>query len=171
MNDIKYWKRFYKTHKKDKPSSFAKFCLPFLKGEVTELGSGNGRDANFFKSKGLSVYAIDEAIGISAEEWIRYNESDDYIYTRFFWHAIDRKVQLDILKWTKRFLFIEARTTEDRKTKKVFKNHNRNYVDVAQLVKDLKDNNFEIEYLKEGRGLAPYKKEDPHIIRVIARKR
>ena len=102
-------------------------------------------------------------------KYIKENKSPKYVYTRFFWHAIERKLQLEILKWVSDYILIEARTTED--TPVLYTNHDRNFVNVAQLVKDLKDNEFEIVYLHEGRGLSRYKNEDPHLVRCVAYKK
>lgn len=174
MND-NYWKRFYVKHKKDKPSDFARFCAPVLAGFVLELGCGNGRDVNFFNKLGKPAIGVDPAfesyciLSQDVNDFIKENVCPPQVYTRMFWHAIDRKTQLNILKWiTAGRLFIEARTTKDKDLKKIYSNHKRNYVDVAQLVRDLKDNGFNIEYLTEGHGLAKFKTEDPHIVRVIA---
>jgi hypothetical protein len=79
-------------------------------------------------------------------------------------------LQLSILKWVTGYLYIEARTTDDLKTPKVFAKHERNFVNVAELVADLKKENFQIIKLEEGRGFSKFKGEDPHLVRVIAKK-
>lgn len=165
-----YWIKYYKKHKMKEPSSFARFVKPWVEGLLVDLGCGDGRDLDYFDHNGIICFGADQVKGSPIEDLIKYTTSPSYVYARFLWHAIDRKLQLAILKWTKHYIFIEARTTEDKDTKKIFKYHKRNYVNVSQIVKDLKDNGFEIEYLKEGRGLAVYKTEDPHIIRIIAKK-
>jgi hypothetical protein len=55
-----YWKKFYSKKHKFKPSSFAKFCLPYIKknGYLTELGCGNGRDVDFFLKKGIDAQEL-----------------------------------------------------------------------------------------------------------------
>jgi hypothetical protein len=63
---------------------------------------------------------------------------------------------------------IEARTTEDKKRNHIY-THKRNYVNVPQLVQDLKDNGFQIIRLEEGE-FSPFKNENPHLVRVIAKK-
>jgi len=168
------WETFYKNHKFKEPSSFAKFCEPLL-NNVVELGCGEGRDIRYFISKGINAVGVDPAFGgdyvlkQTAEKHIKETESPYCVYTRFFWHAIPRRTQLKILKWAKGFLFIEARTTQD-KPKNIYGAHKRYLVDVPQLVKDLKSNNFQILHLEEGIGFAKHKSEDPHIVRVIASK-
>lgn len=166
-----YWKKFYKKHKKQKETSFARFVLPFLDSEVIDLGCGTGRDWHYFVENGIIADGIDLATtGEDLMTYIRLNDSPQAVYTRFLWHAINRKEQLAILKWAREFLFIEARTTEDIKTKKIFGKHKRNYVNVPQIVRDLKRYGFQIRWMAEGRGYAKYKNEDPHIIRIVAKK-
>jgi hypothetical protein len=170
----KYWDNFYKTNKFKEPSNFAKFCEPLL-DNVVELGCGEGRDLNYFLKQGINAIGVDQSfegdyiLKRDVEEHIKKVKSPDCVYTRFFWHSIPHKTQLKILKWVKGFLFIEARTTQD-KPKDLYGSHKRYLVNVPQLVKDLKSNNFQIVYLQEGIGFAKHKNEDPHIIRVIASK-
>ena len=64
--DKKYWNAYYEIKKQiDYPSSFANFCFDkeYLKKDmnVVEIGCGDGRDAKFFASKGISVHAIDQS--------------------------------------------------------------------------------------------------------------
>ncbi len=173
MNE-KYWKRFYAT--KDESlntySSFARYIHPYIKGAMIELGCGNGRDTKFFKRTLVTpVVGIDKVNDIDVTDYIKTGACKfDYVYTRFFWHSISRQLQMSILKWTKNYIFIEARTTEDEDKHKEFPTHSRNYVRVATLVKDLKDTGFEIIELKEGIGFSPFKEEDPHLVRIVARK-
>lgn len=172
MNE-KYWDEFYKKHHFKKTSSFAKFCLPYIKGKMLEFGCGNCNDLYYFKKHKIECSGVDKVYNnIDVKKIVAgdvHNKCPEYIYTRFFWHVISRDLQLKILKWVKGTLFIEARTTED-KPFDIFGKHKRNLVNVPKLVKDLKDNEFEIVYLKEGKGLSKFRKEDPYLIRVIARK-
>ncbi|NCN26050.1 hypothetical protein GW915_00610 [bacterium] len=144
--------------------------LPFIKGSVIELGSGDNADVLFFQEHGLTAVGIDAIQGDSVEDWIRKYKSPEYVYTRFFWHSIDRPLQLEILDWVKDWLFIEARTTEDILKVKTYNDHKRYYVDTAQLVDDLKSRHYQIIFLREGTGLSPYNEEDPHLVRVIAKR-
>lgn len=170
----KYWEQFYEQHIKDSESSFARFCLPFLKGKVIELGSGNGRDLYYFLDNDVDIKGVDSAFENhyitkdNVENFIKHNKSPDYVYTRFFFHSITNELQTKILKWVEGYLFIEARTIQDKSTKKVFNNHYRNYINVPELVKRLKKFGFIIEYLQEGKGLSRFQSEDPFIIRIIA---
>lgn len=167
-----HWREFYKKDFTQEPSSFAVAMLPFIKGNLIDLGCGNYRDTNYFKANKIEALGIDEIYGKveKVENYIKEFKSPKNVYARFFWHSITRNVQLAILKWTSDYIFIEARTTQDKLKPKVFKKHERNFVDVAQLVKDLKDNNFKIIKLTEGTGFSKFKGEDPFLVRLIARK-
>lgn len=177
INNVKYWEKFYKKSKKLKNSSFAEIAAVFAQQPILELGCGDGRDISYFHDCGLIASGIDSAYEdifitkIDVGEYIKNNICVDDVYTRFFWHAISRDLQLKIIKWATNFLFIEARTTDDKFRPKTFKKHDRNFVDVAQLVKDLKDNNFEIVLLREGTGMSKYKGEDPHLVRIVSRRK
>lgn len=170
-----YWETFYRDFPESAPSTFAQFVSPHLIGTIVDLGCGNGRDLHYFLKEGYEAYGVDEAFNSdvienqSVSDFIKYNEAPKNVYTRFFWHAIPRKEQLAILRWVKEYIFIEARTTEDEQLEKHFPQHERNFVNVPQLVKDLKENGFQILHLKEGH-FSPYKGENPHLIRIIARK-
>lgn len=171
-----YWNEFYKGGTIKKPSSFSFYVQSYLLGDIIELGCGNGRDLFSFLRQGLSAKGVDN-IELSCKqykkqdvsEYIKENDCPDTVYTRFFWHSISRELQLDILKWTKNILLIEARTTEDENRPKMFPPHDRNYVNVPQLVKDLKDNSFQIIKLEEGE-FSRHREENPHLVRVIAQK-
>lgn len=175
MND-NYWEQFYSTFNETRASTFSSYVFKFIDdGVLVDLGCGNGRDLNFFLSAGLEAYGVDEAFNSpvienqSVSDFIKFNEAPKYVYARFFWHAIDRAAQLDILNWVTEWIFIEARTTEDEYLEKSFPQHERNYVNVPQLVKDLKDRGFTIVELSEGH-FSPYNGENPHLVRVAAKK-
>lgn len=172
-----FWKKVYKD--KDVPrehSTFSEFCLTSIKGDAVDLGCGNGRDLYYFRSKGINMFGVDAAnenlfiLKEDVDRFIHENPSPTNVYTRFFWHAIERELQLKILDWVKGVLFIEARTTKD-KPKNVVGKHSRVLVDTAQLKRDLEERDYEIQHFSQGRGLSMYKGEDPHLVRVIAKKR
>lgn len=170
-----FWTDYYKKEKIKEPSSFAEFCVDKIDGDLVDVGCGDGRDLYFFKKEGIQAHGVDgsnEDIGIIKQNilsYIRANKSPENVYARFFWHAITREEQLEILRWTKNRIFIEARTKKD-KPKNIIGRHKRNMVDVNRLVKDLKDNGFEILHLEDGYGFSPFRGEDPHLVRVIAEK-
>jgi hypothetical protein len=166
---MKYYTELYKIHHFKRPSSFAKFCLKKIKGKMIELGCGDYRDLNYFKKNGIRCVGIDSVYGEDVEKVIKFKKCLDYVYARFFWHAIDRKLQESILDWVSNWIFIEARTDQD-KPKNLFGEHKRYLVNTIHLITLLKEKGFTIKYLEEGRGLSPFKGEDPFLIRVIAKK-
>lgn len=169
-----YWENFYATKPEFEVTDFAKFCLPLLKGKTIEFGCGNGRDLYFLLSNGVKIKGVDSAFEspvITKQDigsYIKENESPENVYARFFWHSITDELRLEILKWTKNYIFIEARTLEDIDRKKTYNGHYRNYVDVDELVKQLEDFGFLITHKRVGCGMATYKKEDPHVVRIVA---
>ncbi len=179
MNDL-YWKNFYSVRHGsiEEPSSFAKYIQRKLgKGEgkkFIELGCGNERDLRFFTRSfpEMNVLGIDKATGIDVAEYIKERKpcEFDYVYTRFFWHSIPHQLQKSILNWTKDYLFIEARTTQDEYRPKAFPVHSRRYVKVKELIEELKHYGFDIIEMKEGTGFSPIEGEDPHLVRIIAKK-
>jgi len=170
----KYWEEFYKSNPTMPPSSFAQECVIYMHDDVIDIGCGNGRDLNYFLQHDKQAWGVDasfESDSITKSDIVEYmekNKSPHAVYARFFWHSIDRDTQLKILDWTKEYLFIEARTTEDKDRYKMFP-HDRNYVDVPILIKDLKGHGYQIIRLEEGE-FSPKDEENPHLVRIIAKK-
>lgn len=99
------------------------------------------------------------------------------VYTRFFLHSIDEDQEglfLDRLSsslQTNDELYFEFRCKEDEGLMKVHgTDHYRRYVETADLMQRLRDRGFDPYYHVTGRGMAKYKKEDPFVSRIIARK-
>ena len=98
------------------------------------------------------------------------------VYLRFFLHSIDESIEevllanlVDLLPggFT---LYAEFRTTRDRDLPKVYGEHSRRYIDEQAFAAKLTGSwAFEMEHLEAGRGLAPYRGEDPHVARIVAR--
>lgn len=109
----------------------------------------------------------------------------DYCYSRFTIHAINYKQEMALIQNVRQALksggkfFIEVRGIHDTlygKGKKVGRNeyiyndHYRRFIVCEELKEDLEKNGFIIKYAEEKEGFAPYKNEDPKVIRVIAEK-
>jgi len=98
-------------------------------------------------------------------------------YLRFFLHSIPEEVQetlLQVIDAEARagdLFAAEFRTLEDERAKKVHTHHYRRYQDGRAFGARLRDQfGFELLDEVEGTGLSPYKGEDPHLYRVVARR-
>ena len=98
-------------------------------------------------------------------------------YARFFLHSITAAMETTLLTAiaaTARsgdILALEFRTSEDELEKKVHGAHFRRFLVVPNLMASLESKfGFAIRYHFEGKGLSPYKDEDPHLCRIIAQK-
>ena len=110
----------------------------------------------------------------------------DYIYSRFFLHAISYKTEkkfinnLFKISKNKSKIFLEFRTIKDpliKKGKKISKyerltDHYRRFIDLESFKKSiLKLNKFLIIYVIEKKGLAKFKLDNPVVARLILRKK
>ena len=174
-----YWKDFYRTdHGLDSPSPFAETCFKELHirsgDKVIEFGCGNGRDSKFFSDKNAKVLAIDPNAPLHKNPDFFFMErhmnetpniSCDVVYSRFFLHAItpseERAYYRYIKKNATKFCF-EVRSDVD-----AFEgDHYRRFFNKEKLMKRLDEHNFSY-LLKESRGFAKFKGEDPMVIRVF----
>jgi tellurite methyltransferase len=140
--DKEYWEKYYANEKCEVvPSLFARYVREHVIGKdnrnigqfgLIELGCGNGRDALYFASEGLKVYAVDQCREVI--ESLVYRTSDienitfqcaDFsrledaaygvVYSRFTLHSISAYQQKQVLTWAFRnlvlggYLCIEAR--------------------------------------------------------------
>ena len=101
------------------------------------------------------------------------HKSKNIVYARFFLHALTnteiKKFFFVAKKLIKKngSIFIEYRTEKDKKNKKIFKNHYRNFINPNNLEKILIKFNLKSIFFKEGKGMAIYKKEDAYVARHI----
>ena len=197
MNDKRYWAEFYQKHRKgERPSSFAEYVAGkyvITGNKLLELGCGNGRDALFFASKGIQAVAIDQVVeemeflNSLKRSNVKFVAGDfselgvysnfDYVYSRFTFHSIDMTSENRVLSTLSDVLnsnglfMLEARSTKDENLNKEFVDlHYRRYLDFEKTVAKVEALGFEILEQVESRGLAPYKSEDPFVLRIIARK-
>tara|TARA_B100002052_G_C15662158_1_gene497817 strand:+ start:143 stop:781 length:639 start_codon:yes stop_codon:yes gene_type:complete len=203
----KYWNSYYKNYKpNNEPSNFSKFIYKkFLKKNnvLLDIGTGDGRDAFFFRKKIKFVYGIDlsniaivknnkkisklnfkninfKNISIISLKSLK-NKKINFIYGRFFIHAIDSAKENiflnNIAKYfkNKTLVALEFRTTQDKLIyygKKIGKyeritDHYRRFIDVKKFENKLINKKFKIIYKKQGINLSKTKKENPHLCRLI----
>ncbi|MBE6498970.1 MAG: class I SAM-dependent methyltransferase [Methanobrevibacter thaueri] len=119
----------------------------------------------------------------SSEDIIN-NTQFDYIYSRFTFHSINEAKEDRTLAWITQHLdegglfLLEARSLNDPMFKKGdalsetenFTNHYRRYMDLDKFTKKLEDLGFEILFKIEDKDLAPYKDDNPYVIRIVAKK-
>jgi len=175
MNE-EYWKTFYlKKEAPETPSSFAEFCLPFIpnNSKIADIGCGNGRDTNYFRSMGFDCVGIDKECpledGFIRGDFIDYLSEKKVYYSRFFLHSISDRDIMKFIKKARGYFMAECRAEGDSPI--LYKNHNRNLINGDWLLANLLGNGFEILHYQKAYGLAPYNGEDPYIIRIIAKKK
>lgn len=109
----------------------------------------------------------------------------DYLYSRFTLHSIKLEEENRTLAWCYTNLkpggklMLEVRSVKDElfgqglavEDSAFITDHYRRFANYDNLLKRLEELNFNIEYSVEDKGLAIYKKEDPVVIRIIAKKR
>ena len=201
----KYWDKYYNDLKGVlKPSSFSNYCKKFLKnykGDIYDIGCGNGRDTIFFNKNKLNCIGLDQSSAVIKlnkkkfkkikNNFIKTNfvkfpyksiKKNFSIYSRFTIHTINKKQEKILINKIKKlknldYLFIEARTIYDELFgigKKIGKNeyltsHYRRFINPQELKKEIKKN-FKIIEFKVSRGFAIFKKENPKVLRIIAKK-
>lgn len=188
MNE-NYWPQFYKKDEAPhKPSAFALHSLRFipLEAKIVDLGCGNGRDTYIF-AQARSAKNKEGVTGIDTNTkpanghgaaFVQgsYKEVNfdnfDVIYSRFFLHTITQEEVGDLIQRCANskasYFMAEARSEGD--VPKVYADHERNFINGQELLMTLHNNGYDILYYEKGYGLAPYKSEDPLIVRVIAKK-
>jgi len=178
----KNWITFYDNKKAPlEPSTFAKFIMAreIPGNTLVELGSGNGRDARLlarrYKTLGVDPAALPERDDWATFAKLPWQEAEgaitkaDIVYSRFFLHSIPPDEVAEIIRLTPRYFVAEARHVGDSPA--VYPEHERHYVDGQWLLDVLADNGFVVHFYEMGRGLAPYKNEDPLLMRVIAKRK
>jgi tellurite methyltransferase len=112
-------------------------------------------------------------------------ENSDFLYSRFTIHAIDRKGEEKLVKWAASNLkanglfFVEVRSVKDELygigealgDNAYFTDHYRRFIILEELHQQFTSNGLDIIYSIESKGLAPYKTQDPVVIRLIAQKK
>ena len=200
----KHWDTFYRISEvTNKPSPFALYCSEnYIKPNkhILELGCGNGRDSNYFAEIGCKVTAADFSkevynikgyakenpmfINNNAVNVIRLLSGMDYVYMRWFLHAIKKEDEKIILQESynkmkrKGLMFIEVRSINDHlygQGEKISKteyidDHYRRFFKEDELISDLKNLGFNIMYNIENKGFSKDKDNDPTLIRIIAQK-
>ena len=201
---INHWDEYYK---KDGiptyPSPFAKYVGNKLstKQTILEIGCGNGRDSKFFASQGHQVTGLDRSVeaielckklysckslefffGTIANVAKINTKKFDLIYSRFVFHAMSLREEIETLKTSYQLLnkdgqfFIECRSINDplshkgeilSHTERV-DGHYRRFIILEEFKQRLVQVGFDVVEAIENIGLAKFGEEDPMVIRVRA---
>ncbi|MDQ4086199.1 MAG: class I SAM-dependent methyltransferase [Actinomycetota bacterium] len=101
-------------------------------------------------------------------------ETSVVLYARFVAHAVDDHAREGLWRLGALTLrrggrmYLEFRTERDRATAHVFEDqHDRRYLDPQEVAVELKRHGGVVVHREEGRGLAPFGPEDPHICRMV----
>ena len=132
------------------------------------------------KYKTIKDKFINKNFCIFFKKKIKHNFS---VYSRFTLHSINYADENKLLKSLQKQknlvnLFIETRTLKDELYgvgKKIGKHeyissHYRRFID-PKIIKEKLKKNFKIIYFKQGINFAKYKKENPWVLRIIAKKK
>lgn len=189
-----YWDQYYSDHMIQKASDFGLYVHKQIEHGTTilDLGCGDGRDSKYFMDK-ARVIAIDQSkvalqalaqrfvsivvlpIDVCENTWVLppIVKMVDVIYSRFFLHAINYRMQhkiLDTLLWSMipgQTLYLECRSSEGVLPDNT---HLRWPVVCDTILFYLQRHGLEYD-LREAYGLAKTDKEDPLIIRLEAWKK
>jgi len=177
--NINFWKGFDRTKVTTKNSTFAEFCLSYMKqGEsVLDICYGNGRDSTFFKDNNLIVSSFDyETLDLRDKKpKFSLGKTFNNVYCRFVLHCIPEGLEDYVLISAHSvldiggLLCIEARSDKGE-VSDVIDQHYRRLIDGEMLRKKLKHLDFEILFEIETAGLSIYNEDDPVLIRIIAKK-
>lgn len=141
---------------------------------------------NRLKSKRLMIKKLNfKALSVNKIKSIKKKKSINLIYARFFLHSIDLKKENILLKNLWNFnninphIALEFRTTKDplmKKGKKLSKferytDHYRRFIETKKFEKKIKDMGFIIIYKKFGINLSKTKNDNPHLCRIIFKKK
>lgn len=190
-----YWEEFYRANYHiDAESPFARFVYQYLQENgltprpLIDVACGNGRDSKFFARQGCRVTSIDKhclvehpAIDFQKVDMFDFDFAGfELIYLRFVLHTLtedetDRLLAKlhDSTKSAR--IFIETRSIrgigegdklETNLKLAVGDRHYRMLYSCDYLTEKVR-RRFRVAYATEGKDLAPFKDENPFVIRYV----
>ena len=181
MQQPDYWTKWYSGRWRMEPSPFAKWVqenFVIRPMRIVDCGCGDGRDSEYFSSKGNTVTGIDMADVDRSGTNALYVKADvmdslllihdaELVYARWFLHAITKEqeiVFLDDACARSNMIALEFRVSEDWEVD----DHYRRSVGLHEVRDRLLFNGWRVEFLDNGAGWSPRDGEDPFLGRVIA---
>lgn len=173
MNE-NYWKNYYKTHKTNEPSDFAKFCFDFLDKDdiVMDIGAGNCRDTNLFRLKCITL-SVDPNFESGDRHHLQKKVKDvellknSIIYSRWWLHSVTEDEENDFLAKIAKSnstLMAEFRVIGD----KTDDTHERRLINPEKFILKLISLGFRIGYYQVGYGFSKVGDDNPLLARIIA---
>lgn len=121
-----------------------------------------------------------------AGDFTQYVEANafDYVYSRFTLHSVDENSEKRTLSNVQQslkqggLLFVEVRSTKDElygqgtrlSEHEYITDHYRRFIVMEEMIENGKGAGLDVIYSLQSKGLAPYKTEDPEVIRIIFQK-
>lgn len=166
------------------------------KGLLIDIGCGNGRDTFYFIKNKIHTLGCDHSLTVIkknnkikkvfskinfCKKNVKFKKKINFFYARFFIHAISLKEEQiffsNIKKNTESSsqIYLEFRTDKDPlmlegkylSKYERFTDHYRRFINVDSFVKRMKKLKMNILFLKTSNKFAVFKKDKPHICRVI----
>ena len=206
-NNKIFWNKYYNSKvNNNKPSNFALFINKnYIKKNtfLIDVGTGDGRDSFYLRKKAKHVCSIDQSsiaikknrlkarrLGVKNVTFKNLssnhlkkiaNKKVNFIYARFFIHAINEINEDIFLKSIKKnfesktLISLEFRTIKDvlmKKGKKLSKyerltDHYRRFIDTKKFENKLKKLNYKVLYKKQGINLSKSPNDNPHLCRIV----
>jgi|TARA_B100001093_G_scaffold222362_1_gene213172 ubiquinone/menaquinone biosynthesis C-methylase UbiE len=206
-NNKIFWNKYYNSKdNNNKPSNFALFINKKYITKNTylvDVGTGDGRDTFYLRKKAKHIYSIDQSniaikknrlkarrLGVKNVTFKNLssnhlkkitNKKINFIYARFFIHAINEVNEDIFLKSIKKnfesktIISLEFRTIKDvlmKKGKKLSKyerltDHYRRFIDTKKFENKLKKLNYRVLYKKQGINLSKSPNDNPHLCRIV----
>ena len=206
-NNKIFWNKYYNSKdNNNKPSNFALFINKnYIKKNtfLIDVGAGDGRDSFYLRKKAKHVCSIDQSsiaikknrlkarrLGVKNVTFKNLssnhlkkiaNKKVNFIYARFFIHAINEVNEDIFLKSIKKnfesktLISLEFRTIKDvlmKKGKKLSKyerltDHYRRFIDTKKFENKLKKLNYKVLYKKQGINLSKSPNDNPHLCRIV----
>ena len=181
--ELKYfWNNYYSSQSRRMPnSSFSEFVLNYIKEpsgkSLLDIGCGDGRDSVYFANNKIQTEGIDFSTSAlnnknnNNNKLLKFTELDlldidklnnsyDYAYCRFLFHAISEDIEDVILKWLRKIskIVFSLKLEFITNYNPMLKRHTRRYFTEEEFKKTLKKYNHNIIFSESSRNFQNTKK-------------